>query len=387
MKWIGIVVVAACIGFPVFNAGPAAAQTRTRAKTAPPLKAEAFPTADDVERAYSNPAESLAALRILLDLLEFRAGTKTALAINRQNDYRRAIARLDPPRSADLQREADARKLKADPSFEFAIVARFLSADAPDAARKLAAANAATARQRTGSLFWNAIFMVLIAALLLPIIVIAVGSHVDDSPASPLPAGLARVRVLRKSYVLNYDGGRVTSYRDHYDRSRPGGGGFVSGGLTTYTTMSGDQGTLDGGGTMVTVPNRTTCTYETRDGRSDEREFGAHEFFTEKNAAVAFISCGFNALLCYEPAQDELVVTHEIQWLHRVHRLALWLASNTITIAGFVAIYYFVPAPLAAGARKISAGERRGARESPALSHYSAPSPGAGSGCPHSPRD
>ena len=147
MKWMWIVLVAACVGFPLFSAGPAAAQTRKGA-TKQPLKAEAFPTADDVERAYSNPAESLAALRILLDLLEFRAGTKTALAINRQNDYRRAITRLDPPRNPDLDREAAARKLKADPSFEFAIVARFLSADAPDAARKLAAANAATARQR-----------------------------------------------------------------------------------------------------------------------------------------------------------------------------------------------------------------------------------------------
>ena len=61
LKWMRIVGVAACIGFPLFDAGHAAAQTRKGARTHP-LEAEAFPTAAEVERAYSNPSESLPAL-------------------------------------------------------------------------------------------------------------------------------------------------------------------------------------------------------------------------------------------------------------------------------------------------------------------------------------
>ncbi|HVY65428.1 MAG TPA: hypothetical protein VHH11_11470 [Gammaproteobacteria bacterium] len=95
------------------------------------LRADAFPTADAIIQAYTNDAERLAALAVLYDLIESKTGPKTRVATARQTDYRRAIARLDPPRSVDPLRTA-ARKLRRDPAFQSAVRDRFFAAPAPD---------------------------------------------------------------------------------------------------------------------------------------------------------------------------------------------------------------------------------------------------------------
>jgi len=318
------------------------AQVPARGKSpSTPMKAEDFPTAAAVEFTYSDPAQRLAALQVLLDLLEFRAGTKAPLAIERQNDYRRAITRLDPPRGANVDLEVAARKLKSDLSFQSAVAALLLPGYAPEAARKAAIANGAAAEERRDTLFRLSSVTVAIIVLLLPTVMVFAGSRVTRGSASSLPPELSRVHVLSKSYDLNFEMGRAVDYRSYYDPKRPRGGPRTIGG-TTVTNMAGDTQSTEYGAKRVVIPNRTACLYETRAGVSGERLIGAHEFYTDKDAKVAYISCGSDALLCYDVANKPAVETSEIAWMHRIPGVWLWLGSNAVGIGGLVAIYFLV---------------------------------------------
>lgn len=133
------------------------------------VSATAFPTSDDVVHEYGTDAERLAALAVLLDLLQFKIEDKSPLALERQTDYRRTIARLDPPRATDAQRAA-ARTLRRDVSFQNAVVTEFLPAYAPQAARAAAFTRAAPAESGRGAL-WIALAAAIGAALLVPIVV------------------------------------------------------------------------------------------------------------------------------------------------------------------------------------------------------------------------
>ena len=112
----------------------------------------------------------LAALAVLLDLLQFKTQDKSPLALERQTDYRRTIARLDPPRAANDQRVA-ARSLRRDQSFQNAVVNEFLPAFAPQAAKAAALARAAPNQAGVGAL-WTTLEAALGAALLFPLVVL-----------------------------------------------------------------------------------------------------------------------------------------------------------------------------------------------------------------------
>jgi hypothetical protein len=133
------------------------------------LRAAAFPTSDEVTQGYNTDPERLAALAVLLDLLQFKTEDKSPLALERQTDYRRTIARLDPPRATDDQRAA-ARSLRRDGSFQNAVVTEFLPAYARQAAKAAALARATPAQTGVGAL-WTALAAAIIAALLVPIVV------------------------------------------------------------------------------------------------------------------------------------------------------------------------------------------------------------------------
>lgn len=148
-----ILLVSAWLTVALAHPGAARAQAATEAPS-PPLTANAFPTSDAVEEAYSDEEERLAALAILLDLLQFKTNDKSPLALERQTDYRRTIARLDPPRAADEQR-ALARKLRREGEFRSAVVARFLPEYATEAERKAALIRPPPPAQGTGLLFWT----------------------------------------------------------------------------------------------------------------------------------------------------------------------------------------------------------------------------------------
>jgi hypothetical protein len=134
------------------------------------LSATAFPTSDAVTREYAADPERLAALAILLDLLQFKTDDRSALALQRQTDYRRTIARLDPPRATDDQR-AVARTLRSDVSFQNAVVTEFLPAYATEAARAAATPRPVVAPRQDGTqALWTALAAALVAALLLPVV-------------------------------------------------------------------------------------------------------------------------------------------------------------------------------------------------------------------------
>jgi hypothetical protein len=133
------------------------------------LSATAFPTSDAVTREYPSDPERLAALAILLDLLQFKTEDKSQLALERQTDYRRTIARLDPPRATDDQRAA-ARTLRRDVSFQNAVVTEFLPAYATEAARAAAVPRAIPPDQDGGIALWTALAAAIVAALLVPIV-------------------------------------------------------------------------------------------------------------------------------------------------------------------------------------------------------------------------
>ena len=134
------------------------------------LDATAFPTSEAVTREYPADPERLAALAILLDLLQFKTHDRSPLALERQTDYRRTIARLDPPRAADDQRAA-ARTLRGDESFQNAVVTAFLPAYATEAARAAAIPRAvAPPDQGASGLLWRALAAAIVAALLVPIV-------------------------------------------------------------------------------------------------------------------------------------------------------------------------------------------------------------------------
>lgn len=133
------------------------------------LTATEFPTSAAVVREYPSGPERLAALAVLLDLLQFKTEDKSALALERQNDYRRTIARLDPPRATDHKRAA-ARKLRRDASFQSAVVTKFLPAHAKDAARAAAIVLPAQADQTGTAVLWTALVAAVAAALLVPIV-------------------------------------------------------------------------------------------------------------------------------------------------------------------------------------------------------------------------
>jgi hypothetical protein len=133
------------------------------------LNATAFPTSEAVTREYQGDPERLAALAILLDLLQFKTHDRSPLALERQTDYRRTIARLDPPRATDDQRAA-ARTLRTDESFQHAVVTQFLPAYATEAARAAAVPRPLVADQGGWGILWRALAAAIVAALLMPIV-------------------------------------------------------------------------------------------------------------------------------------------------------------------------------------------------------------------------
>ena len=152
--------------------GAAAVCAQSPSDSEPPasaLSATAFPTSDAVTREYPSDPERLAALAILLDLLQFKTEDKSQLALERQTDYRRTIARLDPPRATDDQRAA-ARTLRRDVSFQNAVVTEFLPAYATEAARAAAVPRAIPPDQDGGIALWTALAAAIVAALLVPIV-------------------------------------------------------------------------------------------------------------------------------------------------------------------------------------------------------------------------
>jgi hypothetical protein len=133
------------------------------------LNATAFPPSEAVTREYPTDTERLAALAVLLDLLQFKTDDKSALALERQTDYRRTIARLDPPRATDEQRAA-ARTLRRDTSFQNAVVTEFLPAFAMEAARAAAVPAAAPAAPADGTMLRAVLAAAIVAALLVPVV-------------------------------------------------------------------------------------------------------------------------------------------------------------------------------------------------------------------------
>ncbi len=134
------------------------------------MNATAFPTADAVTREYPSDPERLAALAVLLDLLQFKTEDKSPLALERQTDYRRTIARLDPPRATDDQRAA-ARTLRRDAAFQNAVVTEFLPAYATEAARAAAIPSSTVPAGQDGRrVLWTALAAAIAAALLVPLV-------------------------------------------------------------------------------------------------------------------------------------------------------------------------------------------------------------------------
>ena len=154
----------------LFSAAGACAQSPSDSEPPPSaLSATAFPSSDAVTREYPSDAERLAALAVLLDLLQFKTDDKSPLALERQTDYRRTIARLDPPRATDDQRAA-ARTLRRDESFQNAVVTEFLPAYATEAARAAAVPRSLTVDQGAWGILWSALAAGIVAALLVPIV-------------------------------------------------------------------------------------------------------------------------------------------------------------------------------------------------------------------------
>jgi len=160
----------ASVGLMLFGAATVCAQSPPSSEPPPStLNAAAFPSSDAVTREYPSEPERLAALAVLLDLLQFKTDDRSALALERQTDYRRTIARLDPPRATDDQRAA-ARTLRGDESFQTAVVTEFLPAYAAQAARAAALPRPVPTAHEGTRVLWTALAAALIAALLVPIV-------------------------------------------------------------------------------------------------------------------------------------------------------------------------------------------------------------------------
>ena len=159
MEWLALFsAVAVCAQSPSASEPPRSA-----------LSASAFPSSEAVARGYPSDPERLAALAVLLDLLQFKTDDRSPLALERQTDYRRTIARLDPPRATDDQRAA-ARTLRGDESFQNAVVTEFLPAYATEAARAAAIPRALPADPESGRVLWSALAAAIVATLLVPIV-------------------------------------------------------------------------------------------------------------------------------------------------------------------------------------------------------------------------
>ena len=156
----------------LFGVATVCARAQSSSSSEPPasaLSATAFPSSDAVTREYPSDPERLAALAVLLDLLQFKTDDRSLLALERQTDYRRTIARLDPPRATDDQRAA-ARTLRGDQSFQNAVVTEFLPAYATEAARAAAIPRTLSTGQDSRSVLWTALAAAIVAALLVPIV-------------------------------------------------------------------------------------------------------------------------------------------------------------------------------------------------------------------------
>ena len=154
----------------LFSAATVCAQSPSSSEPSPgALSATAFPSSDAVTQEYPSDPERLAALAVLLDLLQFKTDDRSALAVQRQTDYRRTIARLDPPRATDDQRAA-ARTLRGDESFQNAVVTEFLPAYATQGARAAAVPRSLIADQGLSGVLWTALAAAIVAALLVPIV-------------------------------------------------------------------------------------------------------------------------------------------------------------------------------------------------------------------------
>jgi hypothetical protein len=331
----------------------------------PPEAATGLPASEVIVRAYPSDGERLAALKILLDVLEIKVRPKTPADNARSMDYRRAIAALDPPRGGDPRVFEAAHRHMLDDRFKLDVLARFAPAYAPAEARKVGVKREAQGASNNVAFFLTGVVLACLASFASPFVVMAIGHRLV--PAGDirmamlpiqLPAELRVARVFGQSFELNYDCGTVTSITDIYDPSRLGGG--RSTGMTMTQSADGSYHEIrtdwSDPATRPVKPNRRAIALKTRDGRQIERRFEMADYGWREGHTIGLVSFGYDILLALNHSAQRVSQTQEIDWISRAKEGALRLLMIVIAVLGLVLVGMFClrffdpPNPMLAGA-------------------------------------
>lgn len=203
-------------------APPASAQSQsglnpTRAQLDAALPS--LPTADAVVARFSDDAERVAALQILLDLYEFRMRSAPPEAAAKVRSYRQTIDKIRPPAAFDERLYTKTRELRASPEFRLRVIATFLPSLAGNAANAVAKAQAARAEHQSLFNFWASLAGTCVLAVLFPVVYAvrfqrARPAHGSPTPAFQLPRPLADARTWFRTYGLTFECGTVVRMGD-----------------------------------------------------------------------------------------------------------------------------------------------------------------------------
>jgi hypothetical protein len=250
--------------------------------------------------------------------------------------------RISPPASFDAKLFDAKMRLQESQKFRFDVINRFVPPFAADAERKLRVEEQETSLARGKRLFWGSVAAVWGVTLLFPVVFVLVGQRKwfrwrprHSDPDFQLPAELSDVRVLWRTYQLNFDFGRVRS-REPYTSIRtwttrtPGRTYTI--GNTTYQEEEVTQ--------HESRTERVAYTITTSDGRDLERDYLAFELQALEGQTVSLVECGQTTMISCNHSSGRLFShTSAVSKVHGFNGTMMWLVLTALSVAGFWSIH------------------------------------------------
>jgi len=303
---------------------------------------DALPEASTVIASFPTDAERLAALRTLLDLLEYRANPASAAGIAKRQGYRQAMDRISPPAAFDAKLFNAQQRLQQSQQFRYDVIHRFIPPLDADAERKLKEEQYTNTIADSRRTFWGSVAGVVAVALGFPVLFVMFGQRQwwprgarNPDPAFQLPRELARIRVLWQAYWVTFDCGKIMN-REEYTAirtwtSRTPGRKYVVGDTehqeVTVTHHKSEQ-------------QRVVYTLTTTDGRVVTRDYPLYELHAQAGDIVSLIERGSITMISYNHSQGKGGShTSAVSEVHGFRGTLLWLFSFAVCVAGFEAIH------------------------------------------------
>ena len=305
--------------------------------------ADAFPSVDEIVAAYPDPAHSIAALRILEQMMLEKVGKPSPSAATAKLDaYHAAITKLDV--HSDVRGASE--KLERSREFQFEVLDRFVPIYAGDAgfavSKERYEARAGAEEQQ----IYRAYALVFLIVLALPLLYLLRGQRAgagakpgkDDAYPFQLPPQLRRLSGFRATYFPRFDCGVVTDKRELRE-------------TTEYTTETQDR-TLAGQIQIFGTPKVSTWSSTTvrnkyvlraPDDRIIRREYLSGVADAEIGQVVSSVDMGGWVVAWQNHSLDTRgAIADNIEHLNRMPSRLLWVASVVVAFIGLWSVQRFL---------------------------------------------